>query len=138
MGMSVKGLQKAINGCTALENKLGGAAQDTVDDSTDHLYEESQIQVPKKTGKLAASGRKILHKTSGPRRSAGIKYGEDVPDSSDEDVLDYAAAVHEILKASHASPTKAKYVEDPLVEGVTEYKRAGVTACKKAVRESFK
>lgn len=136
--MRILGLQKAINGCDRLEKNLEEAAQDTVDAGTEVLMKESQIQVPKKTGQLAKSARYIFRKKSGPRRIKSVKYGYQLPDSSDETVLDYAAAVHEILKASHASPTKAKYVEDPLVQNVPSYKKSGVVAAKKAVRKSFR
>lgn len=138
MGMRILGLQKAINSCERFEKALGEAAQDGVDGSTDILYRESQVQVPKKTGALAESGRRVAHSSSGPRRSKGIKYGYQTPDSSDESVLDYAAAVHEILKASHAAPTKAKFVEDPLVQGIGDYKIKVREAVNRHKKRSFR
>jgi hypothetical protein len=138
MGMRILGLQKAMNSCDRFEKELMEAAQDGVDKSTDDLYDESQVQVPKKTGKLAESGRRVAHSSSGPRRSKGIKYGYQVADSSDEEVLDYAAAVHEILKASHASPTKAKFVEDPLVQGIKGYHHHVREAVNRHKRKAFR
>lgn len=139
MGMRVLGMRKAINRFGKLETELEKAAGDTAEGSARDLYRESQIQVPKKTGQLAASGRYVIHSASGFRRSWGVKYGYDVADSPEESVLDYAAAVHEILKASHAAPTKAKYVEDPLYEGArSAYKRIGKVQCKQAVRRAFR
>ena len=138
MGLRILGVQKAINRFTKLEHELEDVAGETAEESAKHLYRESQVQVPKKTHALAASGRFIIRSASGPKRSWAVKYGYQVPDSSDEAVLDYAAAVHEILKASHKPPTKAKYVEDPLVQGIRSYKRAGTVEAKKAVKKVFR
>lgn len=135
MGMEVKGWQEANRGFNKLKSELPDAAQETVDNSTDILYEDSQVQVPKKTGDLAKSGRRIYHSQNGPKRSTGIRYGYP---GEGPNVLDYAAAVHEILKASHAPPTKAKYVEGPLVENIKRYKSAGADACQNAVERAFR
>ena len=123
-----------IAGTEKLKDELEEAAGETVDKSTDVLMFESQIQVPREHGTLAASARKTHRDMSGPTRSMGVKYGEGALNSNGES---YAAAVHEILKASHALPTKAKYVEDPLVEGIKRYKSIAIMACEKAVGRSF-
>lgn len=134
MGMRLKGMTEAQKGFVKLKKELPEAADETADKSTDLLYKESQKQVPVKTSALKNSGRKIDHSRSGPKRSIGVKYGYP---GEGEGVLDYAAAVHEILKASHAPPTKAKYVEEPLVQGVREYESLGGMACQRAVGRSF-
>ena len=134
MGMMMKGMGELISKVTKFKNELPEAAQDGVDDSCDHLMMESQKQVPRETGRLAASAQLVPHSSSGAKRSKGVKYGEGALNSNEEV---YAAAVHEILKASHKSPTKAKYVEDPLVQGIDDYHDATTHACEAAVRRSF-
>lgn len=135
MGMRVKGLIKAMNGCDRLVKEMPRAAGDGVDDSVDNLMKKSQRQVPKETGALAETAHIVNHITGGYKRSKGVRYGQP---GEGEGIIDYAAAVHEILKASHKSPTKAKYVEDPLVQGVPYDKRAVKKAVKSAVRRSFR
>lgn len=135
MGMEVKGWDEANRGFNKLKSELPDAAGDAVDDSVDVLYDASQIQVPKKTGDLAASAKEIAHSQSGSRRSKGIRYGDGALNSSGES---YAAAVHEILKASHAPPTGAKYVEQPLVENIKTYSALAADHSEDAVRRSFK
>lgn len=134
MGMEVRGWEDANRGFNNLKKRLEDAAGEAVKDSTDILYDESQIQVPVETGWLKSSGRRIYHSQTGPSRSMGIRYGYP---GEGPNVLDYAAAVHEILKASHKSPTKAKYVEQPLVENIRNYMRVSVMACERAVSEAF-
>lgn len=136
--MRVKGLQKAINGCTRLERNLGVAAGETAKEGCELLFKRSQVEVPRKTGQLGGSGRYVIHRAGGYHRTRSVKYGYNVNDSPIESVLDYAAAVHEILKASHKPPTKAKFVEDPLFQGIRSYKQFGKIAAKKAVRKSFR
>lgn len=135
MGMEVRGWEETEKGFRKLREKLEDAAQEGVNRSTDLLMSESQIQVPKKTGKLAESAEFVDHSNSGPKRSRGVKYGRTALNDQGES---YAAAVHEILKASHKSPTKAKYVEAPLVESIKRYAGYTATACRRAVRKSFR
>ena len=135
MGVRVKGITKAIRGFEKMENELPEAAQTTVNRSIDELAKQSRIQIPKKTGALVGTGHVVIHSSSGTERSSGYKYGEP---GEGEGIIDYAAAVHEILKASHKSPTKAKYIEDPLVQGVSDYKKYGKFACRAAVRKAFR
>lgn len=139
MGMRILGLQKAMNSCDRFALDLQDVAGKTAERSArEHLYPESQIQVPKKTNALARSGRFIIRSAAGPFRSWSVKYGFNVPDSSSEEVLDYAAAVHEILTANHAPPTKAKFVESPLIQGIRSYKRVGKEEAMKSVKKSFR
>lgn len=134
MGFKMVGLEDANKGFNILKREMETAAGDTVKDGTDVLYDQSQIQVPVDTTALKNSGRRIYHSQTGPKRSMGIKYGFS---GEGPNIIDYAAAVHEIIKASHVSPTKAKYVEDPLVQNIGEYKSISAMACKKAVGRSF-
>lgn len=135
MGVRFVGLQKAINGFTRLEENIQDAAGEGVDDGIELVYEQSQIEVPKDTGRLAKSARRVPRKQSGPVRSKGLRYGDGALNSNGES---YAAAVHEILKASHAAPTKAKFVEDPLWQNIKGTKKATGDAAQRAVRKSFR
>lgn len=135
MGMRIRGAQKAVNGVGRLKKRIEEAAQEGVDEGVDLVYAQSQIEVPKDTGALQATGQKVNKSRTGPRRSGAVRYGEP---GEGEGIIDYAAAVHEILKASHAAPTKAKFVEDPLVQNVPGTKKATAAAAKKAVRRSFR
>lgn len=134
MGMKLKGEKKAIQGFTKMKRILPDEVGKGVETCTRLLYRQSQIQVPKKTRALANTAHFVEHLTTGYKRSRGVRYGEP---GEGEGIIDYAAAVHEILKASHAAPTKAKYVEDPLVAGIPRYKGYLATASKRAVRRSF-
>lgn len=128
-------MQKAINGFDRLVENIQDAAGDGVDDGIDVAFAQSEIEVPKETGALLATGMKIVDSATGPTRSKAFRYGEP---GEGPGVIDYAAAVHEILKASHAPPTKAKFVEDPLVQSIPATKVATIKAAKKAVRKSFR
>jgi hypothetical protein len=134
MGLKVKG-KIASKRFAKLEEQLGEAAQETVDRSTASLMKVSQVQVPKETGQLANSAIYVEHLSVGPRRIKSVRYGDTALNSNGES---YAAAVHEILKASHKQPTKAKYVEGPLLEGIPTYKKFGTYECRKVVRKIFK
>ena len=123
-----------IEGTERLKHEMEDAAGETVDKGTDLLMFASQMQVPRATGELAASAKKKEHSMTGPRRIMGVHYGGGALNSNGES---YPAAVHEILKASHPLPTKAKYVEDPLVENIKQYKSISAMACQKAVGRAF-
>jgi hypothetical protein len=135
MGVKINGIDKAIRGFEKLEREMPEAAQTTVDRSIGELAKLSRVQIPKKTGALVGTGREVVHSGTGYERSSGWKYGEP---GEGEGIIDYAAAVHEILKASHDAPTKAKYIEDPLVQSVPLYKKFGMFAARAAVRKAFR
>ena len=61
MGMRVRGLIKAINRTEKLKGELQEAAGETAEQSAIDLYKKTQVEVPKKTGALAASGRFVIH-----------------------------------------------------------------------------
>ena len=125
-----------------LEKQLRGAMKHfddhgdkAVEDTAQDIYDETQVRVPKETGALAGTGR-IERNTRGPHEfSRSIWYGE--PGEGPE-IIDYAAAVHEILDAQHASPTGPKYVEQPLIEAIPDFKKTVAEEMQKAVKEAFK
>lgn len=114
---------------------LERAAQGGVDRSVKKLFADSTFFVPKKTGALLSTAHIFVDSGSGSTRASGVRFGEP---GEGEGIIDYAAAVHEILKASHAAPTKAKYVEDPLVQGEAFYKKVTMYEARKQVRRIFR
>lgn len=85
------------------------------------VFPESQVQVPKATGALEATGEVRPGVKTG---SWQIHYGNSPV--NDRSMVDYAAAVHEIEEHRHDPPTKIKYVEDPLKNNLELLKeRAG-------------
>ena len=83
--------------------------QRTFDEVMEKVYNESQVLVPVKTGALKRSGKVVKRPigASGMPESS-VTYGNGS--------VDYAIVVHEDLQVTHADPTRAKYLEIPLVE----------------------
>lgn len=100
-----------------------------VDVHVNNVFAETQIRVPKKTTALQQTGKIVRNPAGKNRYSYSIWYG-----GGD---VDYAAAVHEILRASHASPTQAKYVEQPLIESIGMAKKNIRSAARKAIKVTF-
>lgn len=71
-------------------------------------FQLSQVYVPRKTGKLAASGYLIITKR-GRKPQVEIGYGR----NNDPD---YAGLQHENLEFRHDPPTRAKYLQRALEE----------------------
>jgi len=100
-----------------------------VDSHVNNVFAETQIRVPKKTTTLQQTGQIKKNKTGKNRYSYSIWYGGGE--------VDYAAAVHEILKAEHAAPTGAKYVEQPLIESIGAARKLIKSAASKAKAVTF-
>jgi hypothetical protein len=93
-----------------LQDKAKETASKSVEDHMkDVVFPETQLQVPKLTGALEATGE--VRPGTKPGRWQ-IHYGNSPVNN--RDMVDYAAAVHEIEDHRHAPPTKTKFVEDPL------------------------
>lgn len=104
--LGVQGLQNALMKATVVGRTAMTLAGGRL---MEEVFNESQVLVPRDTGALAASGRVV-----GPNVSAGgvewyITYGND-------DQVDYAIYVHEILDNWHPAPTQAKFLEQPMLE----------------------
>jgi hypothetical protein len=69
----------------------------------------SQREVPVDTGVLRASGTVLEPVSSGDGTHIDLGYGGAAGQ--------YAMVVHEDMEATHAPPTKAKFLEDPVVQG---------------------
>jgi hypothetical protein len=102
--IEIKGLEK-LNRLLI----LGGSTTVTV--LSQELYSEaneafnkSQDLVPVDTGRLKSSGRVEMPVVTGNNVVVQIAYG-----------TEYALPVHENLEAYHASPTQAKYLEQPVL-----------------------
>jgi hypothetical protein len=94
------------------------------------VFPATQRAVPKLTGALLATGRvepgRSPHETS-------IWYGDSATEN--DSMVDYAAAVHEILHKRHNAPTQAKFVEQPLKESVERLKERAARALEDKARE---
>lgn len=111
------------------------AASDALEEGMEDIFLETQVRVPKETTALMNTGK--VEENPKPKHvfSRSIWYGEP---GEGEGVIDYAAAVHEILDARHSPPTSAKYVEQPLIEGIDNLKEKLAEKMKEAVKEAFK
>jgi hypothetical protein len=73
------------------------------------VFAESQVLVPVNTGALQDSGRIVrTGKMFGGLPEIAVVYGGGI--------VNYAVAVHEDTEAYHEHPTRAKYLEIPLLE----------------------
>lgn len=114
--------------------KVPDKVDDAVQDHVEKVFEQTQVRVPRESGRLAATG-KVEKTTHGEKKSAKITYGEP---GEGKGVVDYAAAVHEILHAKHVPPTGAKFVEQPLIESIDTAKEKTAKAVEKGIKEAFK
>lgn len=135
MGMKLRGAIAAANGFERLKKNLPDEASKGIEKSTRLLMVNSQKEVPRKTEQLAHTAHFVEISTTGMKRSRAVRYGEP---GEGPGVIDYAAAVHEILKAKHAPPTKAKFVEDPLVNGIPDFKRFIIESVQNGVKRAFR
>lgn len=83
----------------------------------------SQAEVPVDTGTLRASGRALEPELIGDTvvGTIGYGYGEQVNPKTGELASQYAVPVHERLDVSHAAPTKAMFLRDPVDAYMTLY-----------------
>jgi hypothetical protein len=114
MGLKFNGLEEFRNSFQRLRDR----GSETVDEAVktyvvEDLYPETATRVPKKTGALLGTAVVSPGEKQG---SWKLTYGNSATEN--DSAVDYAAAVHEIETARHAAPTGAKFVEEPLKEGV--------------------
>lgn len=112
------------------EKEFPDAIGVTVEEHVTDVFAETQVLVPKLTHALEATGKIKKNESGNNKFSFSIWYGGGE--------VDYAAAVHEILRASHEPPTQAKYVEQPLIESVGALKKRINSAANKAKKVAFK
>jgi hypothetical protein len=138
--ISMTGLTKAINSFEKFKSELADGADDGAREHIDKVFDETQRVVPKETirtpGTALKDSGKVLRKNKGKyKRSWSIWYGEP---GEGPGIIDYAAAVHEILDAEHKAPTRAKFVEVPLLESIPRASRYYRSACRLAVKKAFR
>ena len=82
----------------------------TVQEVIQKVFAESQVLVPVNTGALKASGHVVKEPPSMDGSFVGsyVTYGNGS--------VDYAVKVHEDLEMRHTAPTRAKYLEIPLMQ----------------------
>jgi hypothetical protein len=82
-----------------------------MEEVSQEIFNESQAQVPVRTGVLKASGHVDPPSILGNDIEVNIGYGGAA--------AQYALFVHENLQAHHTPPTKAKYLEDPMADALS-------------------
>jgi hypothetical protein len=135
MGFKVSGFDKAMRGFQNMRDHAESKVREGVNEHTQDVFDETQARVPRKTNALAGTGRIEEKPTVGGKISSTIWYGEP---GEGPGVIDYAAAVHEILDAKHDPPTGAKYVEQPLMESAPKAEEKIGGKMKELVKESFR
>lgn len=97
---------KVTAALSGLSIRVAEAAEASIMETAERIFERSQIEVPKDTHALEKSGRIEESEISdGGEMTVSVAYGDEI--------VDYALIVHEDMQAHHEPPTKAKYVEDP-------------------------
>lgn len=91
----------------ALPAEIEQAAGEGVYQAANYVMSLSQLEVPVRTGTLKRSGKVSLPRKEGDDVVCDLSYGSPGAES-------YAFIVHEGLHFRHASPTKARFLADPL------------------------
>jgi len=105
--LAARGVEGALEGLQAV------AAQ---------IMEASLEQCPVDTGTLRGSA-KIDEPSRGFSTisvTMGYGFGDEINEKTRRPASEYAVPVHERLEAAHAPPTKAKFLEDPVIEYATQ------------------
>ena len=92
-----------------LSRQINDMVKQTVDEVVEKVFAESQILVPVDTGALKASGQVVKEPQTldGDFVSSYVTYGGGG--------VDYAVKIHEDLEMYHTAPTRAKFLEVPLL-----------------------
>jgi hypothetical protein len=135
MGMKIEGMKEARSAFNRMRTSIPDAVDDALGEHIQEVYDETQVRVPRKTEALAGSARVTKDSTPRTKPAHRVTYGEP---GEGEGVIDYAAAVHEILDAEHAPPTGAKYVEQPLLESIPHAQKTVKKHIKDRVKEEFR
>lgn len=98
----IVGLDKVLAGMMVYEKTIEKRAEKALLDEANTILREAMDQTPVETGTLRRSGTVEGPKVSAKNITVEIGFN-----------TDYAAAVHENLKAKHATG-KAKFLEDPV------------------------
>lgn len=118
--IKVTGVKEAIFAGEKMKDHDGRKVRDGLLECLDVVFATSQKLVPRETGDLAASGRK-MSEGQGFLFTAWVEYGGPT--------APYAWIVHEDLMATHAPPTQAKYLSDAVLVNRAE--------CARRVRRQF-
>lgn len=129
LSVEVLGGRLAEEHLAALGEQALHVVEGHIMDEAATAFGASQQQVPVRFGALRGSGRIHAPERSGDEVSVDLTYGGAA--------APYALYVHENLNAQHASPTKAKYLEDPVnevMQGTAERLAAALEARWEAIR----
>jgi hypothetical protein len=87
------------------------------------IFAESQVEVPVDTATLKASGRVNEPTIEGDEMVCvlGYGYGEELNPKTGKMARGYAIPVHERMEVHHDAPTKAKFLEDPVLAYIRDF-----------------
>lgn len=105
--LKIIGVAQVLKNLSAFKKDLGLQFERNMIDAGLFIQAESQKQVPIKYS--------LLKNSAFTRNVGGRGFNTDVVVGY---TMDYALYVHEIMENSHRSPTKAKYLEDPIKENM--------------------
>lgn len=111
--LDVVGLAVGADALAAMPDNLSKAVKRAVYETAMLVFDDSQALVPVRYGALRASGQMIPPQSSGDTTWVDIVYGGAA--------AAYAVYVHENMTARHASPTQAKYLEQPLLNNENDF-----------------
>lgn len=100
------------------------------------IMRDSQHEVPVEFAILKASGRVLEPVTDGRTIvvTLGYGYGEEVNPRDGKTAAGYAIPVHERLDVRHDPPTKAKFLEDPVLAYIPFYEETLAASITRALR----
>ena len=117
-------MSKIVNNYLGFVDHMEKVNADILYEALEPVFEQSQEEVPVLTGALKASGYLAKRSWRG-KQIVEIGYGKGGNPP-------YAAMVHENLEAYHYAPTKAKYLEDPIIQQADEIQRRIIEGVEKA------
>lgn len=91
-----------------LLGRIKGATPEAMEAAMKPIFKRAQFYVPEKTGALWESGKMVV--TKGAKPKVTITFGN-------EEAW-YAAIVHEFVWLAHEAPTRSKYLQAAMEEGL--------------------
>ncbi len=113
--MFVNGTQQVLHNLTKFAVAANIGFQSGMQEVVDKIYDDSQFLVPVDKGPLRASGDKLVVVMLGANMQSLTVVGEVTYGKG----LDYAVYVHEDPSKHHDPPTQAKFLEDPVKQGIS-------------------
>ncbi|MGA9772360.1 MAG: hypothetical protein WBV94_25225 [Blastocatellia bacterium] len=122
--MDVKGIDELLRDLSAAGERAISGLERTLYPGAEKVMAKSKRLCPALSGALRASG----HVERPVRSGAGVEIKLGYGNSS----VGYAEIVHERMDVEHASPTQAKFLEQPMIEALPEIEAAVAEEMKRA------